>query len=738
MYVSRALAGAVNRIALALALPLALSRCGDSTEPGTADPAGVWSASITNVIRLTPTGQPRPGPTCTAAWTMTIKPEGTSLYYTVTPFTAIMQCGGETGPWERRGQLYDIRQDGPRLVFMDGPSDTFLVATLAGGNITGLIGERYYPGATFRATRSSSTTDPNLAPARVRMGSRYPDVELGDSLQFTALVEDAYGSQLNDKVVTWSSSAPAIASIDAAGFAHGLTPGLTTVNGTVDGVKDSATITVLTLAASVTFTSVPDSMIEPGVYPLPAIAKDGAGQPLPERRLTWSSSDPSVATADQGYVSTLAPGGVTITVRSTTASASVTIPVLPGVAQITIGSAGTTIPIGSTLQLTATTRDKNGNVLTGRPVSWSPGDGPLPVDQTGLVRATSAGAAQVSVSAETVTESLDLVSKMDAPLTSLAAGDAHTCGLGASGHVYCWGQGIVGQLGPANSASNATAVLLTSPEHFTAIATRNLHTCALNQGGAAFCWGYNSFGQLGQPTGTLGAVEQVSGGLTFAQIAAGFEFTCGVTAGGSAHCWGSNGMGQLGLGTNDLAAHTAPASVVGGHAFTVVAAGDLTACGLTAAGEAWCWGSNQFGNLGLGTQDANPHPVPVHAAPGLTFTAIAPGSSQTCGITAGGQVFCWGESQLTPAALDATTGYVKIAAGRGNFCRLDGAGAISCWGHFIPGSLPGEPVLDLSLGSNHVCAKPSTGKVICWGSNTSGQLGDLVPTDGPIEVLGQP
>jgi alpha-tubulin suppressor-like RCC1 family protein len=42
----------------------------------------------------------------------------------------------------------------------------------------------------------------------------------------------------------------------------------------------------------------------------------------------------------------------------------------------------------------------------------------------------------------------------------------------------------------------------------------------------------------------------VSGGFTFASIRAGFGFTCGLTTGGVAYCWGQNEMGQLGIGSN--------------------------------------------------------------------------------------------------------------------------------------------------------------------------------------------
>jgi alpha-tubulin suppressor-like RCC1 family protein len=393
--------------------------------------------------------------------------------------------------------------------------------------------------------------------------------------------------------------------------------------------------------------------------------------------------------------------------------------------------------------VTATAKDPDGNVLTGRPVTWEADGndiGVVTIDQHGLVTGVTAGPITVVATVENVSTAIELTVEMDGPLTTTALGEQHSCGLATTGHIYCWGQNTLGQLGP-DAAGWLGANLVASAEHFSAIAASGSHTCALTAASAAFCWGYNSFGQLGgTPSGT-GRMVAVSGGLAFSRLAAGSEFTCGLSA-GSAWCWGLNGLGQLGRGTNDLSTHTAPAAVVGGHAFTAIAAGDRTACGLTAGGQAWCWGSNETGQLGLGTQDNNPHSTPVHAAPALTFTAIAPGQTRTCGITTGGGVVqCWGGSEgLDPAPFDATGGYAEIAAGGTNFCRVDGGGTVFCWGEGVFPQAPGQAMTGVKLGRAHACARQvASGRTLCWGESTYAQLGhgSAYPS-GPVEPLGQP
>jgi alpha-tubulin suppressor-like RCC1 family protein len=101
----------------------------------------------------------------------------------------------------------------------------------------------------------------------------------------------------------------------------------------------------------------------------------------------------------------------------------------------------------------------------------------------------------------------------------------------------------------------------------------------------------------------------VSGGLTFSGVSAGVRSACGVTTAGAAYCWGHNSSGQLGNGTttNSLA----PVAVSGGLTFAAVSAGDDATCGVTTAGAAYCWGDNSFGQLGNGTTTSSATPVAV-------------------------------------------------------------------------------------------------------------------------------
>ena len=161
------------------------------------------------------------------------------------------------------------------------------------------------------------------------------------------------------------------------------------------------------------------------------------------------------------------------------------------------------------------------------------------------------------------------------------------------------------------------------------------------------------------------------------------DFQCALDTTGTAFCWGRNDFGQLGTGDNTD--RSAPTSVSGlGSGVLSVAVGWLHACAVTAAGGVKCWGSNYNGSLGDGTTtDANaPQDVP-----GLTsgVAAVSAAGTYACALTTAGSVSCWGAADpfvgSTPTPMDGLeSGIVAISVGVGHHCALTSAGGLKCWG----------------------------------------------------------
>lgn len=299
----------------------------------------------------------------------------------------------------------------------------------------------------------------------------------------------------------------------------------------------------------------------------------------------------------------------------------------------------------------------------------------------------------------------------------IAVGGFHSCALDETGRAYCWGQNDAGQLGDGTTANKSTPTPAAGALRFRRITVGVGVTCALTNDNEPYCWGSNSSAALGDGTQTnRSAPTPVSGGLHFTEIATSGQLTCGVTAAGAVYCWGENGVGQLGVGTAqvetcvsnlgnpDFPCSRVPLPVVGGLTFAALTTGAGHACGLTAQGELYCWGfgSNFWGNgTGGGSQ-----PTPVPAAVGFTFSEVTAGALHTCGIVSPSAAYCWGNA----------TQFGVIGTGATDMTQT------------TPALLPSIAAVHMDAGGLLSCAVVTDGRAFCWGFNEAGGIGDGTTT----------
>ena len=196
--------------------------------------------------------------------------------------------------------------------------------------------------------------------------------------------------------------------------------------------------------------------------------------------------------------------------------------------------------------------------------------------------------------------------------------------------------------------------------------------------------------------------QQVAGGLRFASLdGGGGAYTCGVTTDGSAYCWGWNQFGQLGDGTTTD--KSAPVQVATAEGFLSLSLTAFHTCGVTQSGTALCWGQNDVGQLGIGAQSGDAVPTPQVVTGTQFFTSVTVGFNHTCGLEVSGDVFCWSNNTLGQSA----------TAGRGD----NTAPTAILW--------DGLGFLSVTAGAEHTCGVILSGEGLCWGSNSLGQLGHL-------------
>ncbi len=283
-------------------------------------------------------------------------------------------------------------------------------------------------------------------------------------------------------------------------------------------------------------------------------------------------------------------------------------------------------------------------------------------------------------------------------------------------------------------------------------------------------------------------------------ITAGSEHTCVLLDYGNVKCWGRNNSGQLGLGDTvnrgdgpgEMGVDLPSVALGTGRHATAITAGTKHTCALLDDGTVKCWGSGNFGSLGLddtttrgdSAGEMGDNLPTVDLGTGRTATAISAGSNYTCALLDDGTVKCWGRNSTGQLGLGNTqdrgdepgemgdnlpavnlgTGRTAtaISAGLTHTCALLDNDAVKCWGYNGYGQLgqgnttqrgdqAGEmgdnlPAISLgagrtgtavSVGDYRTCAVLDNGGVKCWGAGVHGQLGQGATTnlgDGPGEM----
>jgi uncharacterized protein YjdB len=231
----------------------------------------------------------------------------------------------------------------------------------------------------------------------------------GQTTQATATTRDASNTVLTGRVVSWSSSNQGVATVSESGLVAAIATGTAQITATSEGRSGSAALTVASASpstpapvASVAVALSSASIAVGQTTNATATLRDASGNTLTGRSITWSSSNTGVATVNSSGVATAVGAGsanivATSEGQSGSAALTVTAPPPAPVASVTVSPASPRVQVGLTVQLSAVTRDANGNILTGRAITWSSGSPAVAtVSGSGLVTTLVVGNANIT------------------------------------------------------------------------------------------------------------------------------------------------------------------------------------------------------------------------------------------------------------------------------------------------------------------------------------------------------
>ncbi len=245
---------------------------------------------------------------------------------------------------------------------------------------------------------------PDFGVVSISLSPRVDTVQVGDSIRLSATV--IMNNNQAPRALNWTSAMSALASVSQTGMVRGLHSGAGFIIASSGNKKDSASVTVLSLTppppvpvAAVVVSPASSTVRVGATTQLTATPEDGSGTPLTGRTVTWASNNVAIAMVNgSGLVTPMTPGAAMITATSEAASgtAAVTVATVP-VASVTVTPASASVLVGATVQLSATTKDSAGNVLTGRTITWaSSNTAAATVSAAGLVSGGAAGSATLT------------------------------------------------------------------------------------------------------------------------------------------------------------------------------------------------------------------------------------------------------------------------------------------------------------------------------------------------------
>jgi len=271
-------------------------------------------------------------------------------------------------------------------------------------------------------------------------------------------------------------------------------------------------------------------------------------------------------------------------------------------------------------------------------------------------------------------------------------------------------------------------------------------------GDELWTWGRNDVSQLGiNATGNRSTpVTTFAGGTNWKQVAGGFKNKAAIKTDGTLWTWGINSFGILGDNTS-VTKSTPVTTFAGGTNWRQVSSAQYHAAAIKTDGTLWCWGLNQYSQIGINATGARSTPVTTFSG-GTNWKQVSCGGGHIAATKTDGTLWLWGRNSFGIG--DNTTVHrstpVTTFAGGTNWKQVSGGGVFTAaiktdgtlwlWGYNNYGNLgdnttiqKNTPITTFTGGTNwkqvssggyHTAAIKTNGTLWTWGYGARGELGD--------------
>ena len=294
------------------------------------------------------------------------------------------------------------------------------------------------------------------------------------------------------------------------------------------------------------------------------------------------------------------------------------------------------------------------------------------------------------------------------------------------GNLSSWGVNNYGQLGLNNlDPKNTPTKVYYNLNNWKKVSAGKNFASAITSDGILLVWGLGSNGEMGNGTTSNSSIPLVLPPQSSPSLPANFvDVSCGeshigaVKSDGSIWMWGRNQFYQLGNGNTNTSLNpiqlpsTNFSNAAGAYIWRKISCGYNYCFAISNIDQLWCWGDNQYGQLGSGSFTNILRPSLVSNLD--KWNSISCGKSNTVGIKIDRSLHATGDNtygQLGTGNLTNTTSFIRV-------------GTDNDW-------------KQVSCGENHTIAIKTNGTMWAWGNNDSGQLGfgvGIASTSTPIQI----
>ena len=371
--------------------------------------------------------------------------------------------------------------------------------------------------------------------------------------------------------------------------------------------------------------------------------------------------------------------------------------------------------------------------------------------------------------------------------SKVAVGEAFTASVKSSGQLWAWGSNSFGQLGDNTAVIKSSPVQIGSSTDWSLITCTRYSAHAIKTTGTLWSWGRNNNGQLGLGNTTnRSSPVQVGTATDWSFISGGREHVHAIKTTGALWAWGANsflsnpqnrGAGRLGVG--DYTNRSSPVQIGTDTNWSKVSSGSFHGLAIKTTGTLWSWGTNHYGQIGIGTIsdfvrsspvqigsdsdwslfDVGPSDGIVNSARTMSILIKSNGTIWASGTNTVGQLGLGDKiRRSSPVQIGTDSNWSKVSVGQSstyanrNFCvAIKTTGTMWSWGSNTQGALGLRDLIDRSspvqigtstdwasvaCGRSSVLAIKTTGTLWAWGRNNYGQLGtgNTTGRSSPVQV----